>query len=498
MIPFDPLGDGIDLLGRLGRVTGLRRHETFSVDPGRIPMVFALIGFVMLLRVGDAAMRRRLSGLLAVSITGCLLALGPGFLSTPVGTFPLPLLLLDELPIFGGLRFSERFIVIATVGIAAAAGLTFAGLFRNRSGWERAAAFAVLLGLAFWDTPAIGFKPANPATLPSPSAQLLQQSDRSEPVLEWPPLTAACATLFLERSPGEEIIHPRGLGAFARSIQCFERAAQHMMENTQHWHSTNLCFSSYLPAATENLAVLLLSATDAEEFARHVRRARFRWLLVRPSEGILPDTHLAAAGFHLVHADDTTSLYARPDDATALDADEGGDNGPPDDFAGFQPTLSVDIPTRIHTGDVAVVTIRLTNTSRRMWPSDGEAGGDVVHLWAGWRAADGSPVLNLDAEREARLATLPGRWREALREVYSKDQTVGFADRVAPGETHTWQVQTPTRDRPGRYRFAVRVGRAGGALAEGGLEHEVEIEVVPAAKGYVPRLREVPIGTSAS
>jgi hypothetical protein len=111
-----PLGDPSDLLRRLGRVTGFRRDPRFSVDAGRLALILSVAGGLISARSRDRLLRTRTTVLAGLILSGLLLALGPGFLPTPLGTLPLPLVLVDELPIIGGLRVPERFNILAVLG----------------------------------------------------------------------------------------------------------------------------------------------------------------------------------------------------------------------------------------------------------------------------------------------------------------------------------------------------------------------------------------------
>lgn len=479
MVAFDPLGSNTDILQRLGRATGLYPQEPFRLDAGRVPLLLCLAAIAATLVRDSRVTRRRLIGLSTAALAGLLLALGPGFLSTPLGPLPLPLVLLDELPIFGGLRFAERFIILAAIGLAAGAGIAFAQLMRGRNRAVRGGALVVLLLLLAWDAPPSGFRPIEPLGEPPAWVKIVRDGDSSDAILEWPPQTTACDMPFLEGVPGE-IINPRSLRAFQLSLQCSHHAARHLVRSSWHWRPTNLCFSSHQPAVTRNLAVTLLSAGEAQEFASLVETAGFRWLLLHRREGSIADEYLHAAGFRPVHATEDEALYTR-----AMPPLDDVDVSPRMNDAGTRAALSIDLPARFHLGDVVIALVRVRNAGSTPWPNVGSRDRDVISLRAGWRAPGGATVLPLESGQRALLARLPERWRVDLTDAYASDVEVGFADSLGPGETRSWRIQAPRLSRPGRYDFTVSVHASDLRTIH---QESVAVDVLPSGDAHVPRL----------
>ena len=100
-------------------------------------------------------------------MVGLALAVGPGFVPVPFAAIPLPIVWLAELPVFAWLRSPERYVLVALVGLAAAAGPGFARLLRGRSLVTRLAAVAIVLALLRWDAGPFPLSPVSPMSEPS-------------------------------------------------------------------------------------------------------------------------------------------------------------------------------------------------------------------------------------------------------------------------------------------------------------------------------------------
>jgi len=127
LFALDPLASLAELGERFARVAGLVRQApgpgdaVLPLDAGRPALVLAPIGIWSLLRAGDRRDRSRALGIGALVVVGLALAVGPGFMPVPFAAIPLPIVWLGELPVFGWLRSPERYVLVALVGLAAAA-----------------------------------------------------------------------------------------------------------------------------------------------------------------------------------------------------------------------------------------------------------------------------------------------------------------------------------------------------------------------------------------
>lgn len=461
MIPFDPLASGAALWSRLGHATGVWRASTFILDAGRVTLLLAVVGVVITMRTESTALRRRVAGLVAVIVTGILLALGPGFIQTPLGGLPLPLVLLDELPVFGGLRFAERFIVLAAIGLAACAGIGFSLLLGGRPVWLRWTALLVLVALIHWDGRGFEVRPAAPLGPPTASASWLRESGAGAPLLEWPPLTTGCQAVFHDENTHHDVEGLRA-SSFLRTLRCFDAAAQRTLENAWHWQPTTLCFTSHPPERNADLAYALLSATDPEDFAALIEHAGIERLLVHQD----PPTSaaLGAAGFRRVSSDGPGALYVREPAHDGIRS-----TGQLDPAASAVRVVSIESPSYAEPGARVIGTVQVGRGTQG-------AVGDrepALAVWVGWRDTDGNPALAFSAERLARLEALPTRWNRALTAAYMRPARLGTALAPPAGVTRSVPFAITAPEIPGHYRLTATTGPDGRAIEVA----EVEIEV---------------------
>jgi hypothetical protein len=467
LFPLNPL-DGLLAIGRrLGRVTGVLREAPghaglpLAVDGGRPALVLATLGVWYALRGTTRVERSRGAALAAVILAGFLLALGPGFIATPLGAIPLPLVWIDDLPLVGGLRTPERYVLVSLVGLAAAAGLGLAALLRGRPPWLRVGAAALVVGLVRLDSGPIEARPVPPFGEAPPAYRTLRDRGDGTPVLEWPILTPAHV------------------------------AARHTLEASWHWQPTTLCFTSVYPPAWWEFVETMRDASTPASFAAALDGAGIRWILVHRREATLEPALVAAAGARLVAEDGDDLLFARPagrDERPRLAALEALRRTSARALVerALEADLDLETPRTTAAGEPTTLRIHVVNRGDVAWPASGAAGG-AIRVRAGWRRLDGRPLLTLtDPGHLTLLASLPRHWRDTLEERYRvADVEVGIEGPVGPGEARDVTVETRAPLAPARYRLVAAVGRTGG-VPRASVQRTAEVQVLPARRAPAP------------
>ncbi|TME77004.1 MAG: hypothetical protein E6I48_03280 [Chloroflexi bacterium] len=451
LFALDPLASLAELGERFARVAGLVRQApgpgdaVLPLDAGRPALVLAPIGIWSLLRAGDRRDRSRALGIGALVVVGLALAVGPGFMPVPFAAIPLPIVWLGELPVFGWLRSPERYVLVALVGLAAAAGLGFARLLRGRSLVTRLAGVAIVLALLRWDAGPFPLSPVSPTGEPSEVVRELAERGDGAPVLDWPVLLPPAT------------------------------AARRTLEAAAYWQPTTLCFTGTYPRPWLAFAEQMAAARTPDAFAALVERAGIGWILVHKGEWKFPGSFAAAAGATLVQEDGGHALFACPGGQ-----DRRGHAGGQGEIRSVR--LAVALPPAVRPGARVEAQVEIVNPASVPWPG----AGNLVRLRTGWRTAGGERLLAVtDPARLALLARLPSHWARALRTFdVVPDHEVAFDRELAARGRTTIVVAAAAPSRPGRYRFVAGLVAAAGAplsLADGGTERAEEVDVVEAA-----------------
>jgi hypothetical protein len=467
LFSLDPLATPAELGRRLMRLLGIVREAPaagappLAVDVGRPALALAVLG--LLVAAGPSRRERaRVLALGACLLVGVALALGPGFLPTPLGTIPLPLVLLTELPVVGGLRTPERWMLVALVAAAALAGLALARLLRDRPAWLRLALAAAVVALVHADAGAPAMRAIPPLRKTTAVDRLLAASGGT-PLLEWP------------------IVAP------------LEVAARRTLESVRHWQPTTTCFTSVYPPLWFEVAERMMGVGRAEEFAPLIERLGIGWILVHRGELPLPPAFAAAAGARLVDEDAERTLWARDGgrDVRAeigrLDRSWDGTSRAPLAPQARRADLVLDLPAAVAAGGQVEIVAHVTNRGPERWPATGAPGPGLVRLRVGWRTSAGDPVPTLrDPRRLAVLARVPARWQAPLRARNTiPDRDVALGPDVGPGERRTVRLATRAPAAAGDYRLVAALGQNGDALelTDGTRERVVALRVIgPASR----------------
>jgi len=444
---LDPLASLPQLGVRLARVAGIVRHAppggaVLPLDAGRPALVLGAIGIWALLRAGGRRERGRALGLGAVIVVGLALAVGPGFVPVPFGAIPLPLVWLSELPVFRGLRTPERYVLVALVGLAAAAGVGFARLLRGRSPLARVAGVAIVLALLRWDAGPFPLQPVPPIDLRSEVVRTLETRGGGAPVLDWPVLLPP------------------------------DVAGRRTLEAASHWQPTTACFTGTYPLPWLAFAEEMTGARTPAAFAAIVDRAGIGWILVHKGEWALPADFVTAAGATLVQEDASHALYARPGGEDRRARPARRQEIPP-------VRLALDLPRTVRPGGSVEASVEITNPTSTAWPG----AGHLVRVRTGWRTAEGEGLLAVTNPAQlALLARLPSHWARALRSYdVVPDHEVALERELDAGDRTRIAVTATAPGAAGRYRFVARLVAAAGvplSLADGAVEGATEVDVV--------------------
>ena len=441
---LDPLASPAQLGMRLARVAGLVRQAptpgdaVVPLDAGRPALFLGAIGIWVLLRDGGRRERARALGLGALVGIGLALAVGPGFVPVPFGgAIPLPLVWLSEFPVFRSLRSPERFVLVALVGLAVAAGVGFARLLRRRSLALRLAGVAIVVVLLRWDDGPFPLHPVPPLDAPSEVVRTLQARGGGAPVLDWPVLLPP------------------------------ETGARRTLEAAQYGLPTTLCFTGTYPLAWLAFAEEVTGARTPADFAAVVDRAGIGWILVHKGEWEFPADFAAAANATLVREDASHALYARADGDDRHVRPGSRQEIPP-------VRLALDLPRTVRPGASLEASVEITNPSSAGWPG----AGHVVRLRTGWRTAEGEGLLAVTNPAQlALLARLPSHWARALRSHdVVPDREVAIARELEAGNRTRIAVTATAPTAPGRYRFVAGLVAAAGVplpLVDGTTEVDV-------------------------
>ncbi len=258
-----PIADGADLAsfllpGRdfwlLGGILPFAPKGESNHFLGYVPLLFALAGFVTLLREGRTlAASRRFVGFSAIWIMGLgvFISMGayPRFMGAPLGESPY-LLALQWVPTLRGMATVERAGVLVHIGLALIAALGVERIFRNRPSTALALALAGLAAAEQWTRPGPGFRVPAGSELPSVYRYL---ASGQGPVVEAP--------VFPDR-----LLRFRALYPYFSTI---------------HWRPVPIGRASFYPPAHDYFATLMQGFPDAVS-VEAMRAMGIRDVLVHP------------------------------------------------------------------------------------------------------------------------------------------------------------------------------------------------------------------------
>lgn len=400
------------LLGVLRPPAGMLGLQA-PMDPGRVTVVLGAVGLACALAGRGTRWRARGLGLLALVVIGVAFGIGAGFVVASGTAVPLPFLWLDGVPVLSGLRVSERFGSVATVGLAAAAGIGFHGLLRRAPAVLRGTACLALLVAARVDA---GGVPAIPA-IQVPDAERVVGAMRAAaafgPVAEYP------------------------------LVGLTNEAHARLLLSAAHRRRTTLCVTGHRPGRWH--AAIARLGNAARPLGARLDEAGIRAILVwKPELAASQVDALRAIASPVWETDAVLLLERRPDPPPPT--------VPPLEPAGAPqaaarprelPPLAVHVAGPLVARRWTQVRVDVHNPRDVLWPPPEE--GAPARVTLRWRAADGTPVVRTltDPVRRARLQALPPAWRDRVAAMYDKPVTLDVGEPVAPGGVRAMSASLP-------------------------------------------------------